>query len=114
MISLSDLSGQPSLGLRSWPSCFVTFVYREVVLSPQCANLCSPGCTGQHKLHYSADACFVLRMSKFLPQHVGRFKVNQDMMFIEDPPESLRCSCNIRNNDVVEFSRLLLCLLWIY
>ena len=33
-------------------------------------------------------ACFVLRMDKFLPQCVGRFKVNQDMMFIEGPPES--------------------------
>ena len=36
--------------------------------------------------------CFVARMDKFLPQRVGRFKVNQEMMFIEDPPEFLRCS----------------------
>lgn len=52
--------------------------------------------------------CFVLRMDKFLPQCVRRFKVNQDLMFIEDPSEFLRCSRNIGNDDVVTFSHLLL------
>ena len=81
MISPSDLSGHPCLSLRSWPSYVVPFVYREVVLFPQCTILYSPGCTDWHKLHYSADASFVLRMKKFLSQHVGGFKVNLDMMF---------------------------------
>ena len=36
--------------------------------------------------------CFVPRMDKVLLQHVGRFNVNQEMMFIEDPPEILRFS----------------------
>ena len=35
----SDVSGQQSLGLRSWPSCVVPFVYGEVVSSSQCTNL---------------------------------------------------------------------------
>ena len=30
------------------------------------------------------------RINKFLPRCDGRFKVNKDMMFIEDPPEFLR------------------------
>ena len=42
------------------------------------------------------------------------FKVNRDMIFIKDPPESLRCFCNIMNDSVFTFSRLLLCLLWIF
>ena len=41
--------------------------------------------------------CFVLRVDKFLPQHVGRFEVNWDVMFIEDPPEFLNYSLSIRN-----------------
>ena len=51
--------------------------------------------------------CFVLRVDKFLPQCVVRFKMNCDMMFIVDPPECLRCSCSIENEDVVRFSCLL-------
>ena len=39
--SLLDLSGQQSLDLRSRPSCVVPFIHGEVVLSPQCSNLCS-------------------------------------------------------------------------
>ena len=31
------------------------------------------------------------------------FEVNQDMMSIKDPPEFLRCSCDIRNDDAVVF-----------
>ena len=89
-------SGQQSLDLRSWPSCVVLFVYGDVVSSPQCTNLCIPGCTEQCKLHYSVYAwCFVLRVDKFLPQRVGRFAVNWDMMFIGEPPEFLRCSRDI-------------------
>ena len=46
--------------------------------------------------------CFVLWMDKFLPQCVGRFKVNRDMTFIKDPPVFLRSAmCCV--------SRLLLC-----
>ena len=56
------------------------FVYGEVVLAPQCANLCSPDCIQQHKLHSTCTTllmpgCFVLRMDKFLPQRVGRIEV---------------------------------------
>ena len=40
--SLSGQDGQQSLDLRSWPSCVVPLIYGEVVLSPQCTNLCSP------------------------------------------------------------------------
>ena len=46
--------------------------------------------------------CFVIKVDKFLLQHVGRFEVNQDVMFIDDPPEFVSFSCNIRNYDVVE------------
>ena len=53
------------------------------------------------------------RMDKFLPQRVGRIKVKKDMMFIDDPPEFLRCSRDIRNDDLVSFLRLFLCQLWI-
>ena len=41
-------------------------------------------------------------MNKYLPQHVGRFEVNRDMMFMEDPPESLRYPQNRGNDDVGE------------
>ena len=58
-------------------------------------TLCMPG-------------CFVLRMDQFLPHYVRGCKVNRDMMFIEVPPEFLRCSCNRGIDDVVMFSRLLL------
>ena len=47
-------------------------------------------------------------MDKFLPQCAGGFEVNQDMLFIKDPPEFLRCACDIRNYDNVTFSRLLI------
>ena len=50
--------------------------------------------------------CSDLRMGKFLPQRVGMFKGNGDMMFIKDPPEFLRCSCDIGNDDVVTFSHV--------
>ena len=43
--SPSAESGQSRLDLRSWPSCVVPLGYGKVVLSPQCTNLCSPGCT---------------------------------------------------------------------
>ena len=36
------------------------------------------------------------------------FEEKRDMMFIKDPPEFLRCSCDIGNDDVVMFSCLLL------
>ena len=65
-------------------------VYGEVVLFPRCTNLCSP------------------RMNKFLLHCVGRFKVNRDIMLIEGAPEFLGCSCDIKNDDVVRFSGLLL------
>ena len=42
----------------------------------------------------------------FLPQHVGKFEVNWDMMSFKDPAEFLRCSHDIANGDVVTFSRL--------
>ena len=54
--SPSDVCGQQSLDLRSWPSCVVPFVYGEVVLSPQCTNLCSPCCIEQHNIHNSVHA----------------------------------------------------------
>ena len=54
------------------------------------------------------SGCSDLRMDKFLPQCVGRLKVNWDLMFIEDSPESLRWSCDTRNDDFVTFSRLFL------
>ena len=50
--SASDVSRLQRLDLSSWPSCVVSFVYGEVVLSPQCINLCSSGYIEQHKLHY--------------------------------------------------------------
>ena len=84
-------------------------VYGEAVLFPQCTNLCSPGCIEQHKLHYSVyPGSFVIRMNKFLLHCVGRFKVNRDIMLIEGAPEFLGCSCDIKNDDVVRFSGLLL------
>ena len=44
-------------------------VYGEVVCSPQCTDLCGPGCTEQHTLHYSVYAwAFVIRMDKCQPQ----------------------------------------------
>ena len=60
-----------------------------------------------HNINYITlfmPECFVLRMDKFLPQR--GFEVNQDMMFIVDPPEFLRCS----SDEIVTFSRLL----WIF
>ena len=51
------------------------------------------------------SGCFVQRMDKFLPQCVGRFKVNQDMMFTKHPPE---CSCDRVNVNVATLSCLLL------
>ena len=47
-------------------------------------------------------------MDKFLSQCVGGFEVNQEMMFIKDPPEFPRCSYNRGNEDVVTFSHFLL------
>ena len=73
--------------IRLWRGCFAR----------QCTNVCSPGCIEQHKVHYFMPPCFVLRMDKFLPLCVGRFEVNQYMIFIEDPPEFLRR--DIRNED---------------
>ena len=35
---------------------------------------------------------FVLWMDKFLPQCVGRFEGNKDIIFFEDPPEFRRYS----------------------
>ena len=63
-LSPSDVSGQQSIALRSWPSCVVPFVYGEVVLSPQCTNLCSPGYIEQHKLHDSVYA-WVFKLWRF-------------------------------------------------
>ena len=48
--------------------------------------------------------CSVLRMDKLQPLRAGCFKVNQDMMFIEDPHVFLRYSYNIRNFDNIFFS----------
>ena len=70
--------------LRSWPPWVGTFIYGEVVL-----QICA-GLAALNSINYitlSTPGCFVLRMDKFLPQCVSRFNVNQDMMFIEDPPE---------------------------
>ena len=50
--------------------------------------------------------CSVLRKDSSL--RVSRFKVNQDMMFVEDPPEFGEMLPDIRKDDVVMFSRLLL------
>ena len=36
---------------------------------------------------------------------VGRFKINLDLMFIEDPPEFLRYSHDIKNDNVLKFFR---------
>ena len=95
----SHVSGQQSFDLRSWPSCVVALVYGEAVLSPQCTNLCRPGCIEQHRLHYSVHpGSFVLRIDKFLLHCVGRFKVNRDIVFIEGAPEFLRCSSDIGND----------------
>ena len=55
VVRLSDLV-KLSLDQRSKPSCAVPIIYEEVVLSPQCTNLCSPGCTVQQKLNDSAYA----------------------------------------------------------
>ena len=49
-----------------------------------------------------------MRMDRFLPQCVGRFEVNQDMMFIKDPPEFLRYSRDVGIDDVVMVSLHLL------
>ena len=54
-----------------WPSCAVPFVCGEIVLSPQCANLCSPGCTGQYQVHYSGNVwvlCVVAQRKMTCPQ----------------------------------------------
>ena len=32
------------------------------------------------------SGCFVLMMEKCLPQRVAGFEVNQDVMFVKDPP----------------------------
>lgn len=50
--------------------------------------------------YITLPGCFVLKMDKFPPRLVGRF----DVMFIEDPPEFLRYSREIGNDDVVHFS----------
>ena len=50
------------------------------------------------------SGCFVLRIDTFLPQGVGRFEVNRDMIPIEDTPEFLRCFRDIGNDDVTDFS----------
>ena len=47
------------------------------------------------------SGCSVLRMNEVLPQGVGGFKVDQGVIIIKDPPECLRCSCDIRNDYVV-------------
>ena len=64
--------GQQSLDLRSWPSCVEQFVYLEVVSSTHCKFV-------QSWLHLDSiksitlfmPEYFVLRMGKFLSQHVG-------------------------------------------
>ena len=94
---------------ESWPeelpSCVVTFVERMFCLtSVQMCTVLSALMSINYIILFM-PGCFVLRMDNFLPQCVGRFEVNQDMIFIEDPPEFLRC--NIRTDDVT-FFRLLL------
>ena len=42
-----------------------------------------------------------------MPQRVSRFEVNRDTMFIKDPPEILRRSCDIGIDDAFKFFRLL-------
>ena len=61
----------------------------ELAQLSQCTNRCSPGCT---ELHYSVNfwVFLFLEWTRFWLSH--RFKVNQDMMFPEDPPEFLRCA----------------------
>ena len=56
--------------------------------------------------------CCVLWMDRFLYQCVGKFKVNWDAMFIEDPPEFVIC-CVAGTSENVVFSSPL-CLLWIF
>ena len=83
MFLLQMLSGEQSLDLRSWPFCVVPVVlWRGCFVCPiYILYLCTPGCIEQHKLHYSVYACVLpLRREKFLPQLVGRFEVNRDMM----------------------------------
>ena len=91
---------------ESWPeellSCVVPFVYGELVLYLQCTNLCSPGCTEQHKLHYSVYNWV------FLLERVGRFKSEPRYDVYYRPSGVFRCSCDIGNDDVVTFSHLLL------
>ena len=97
------------MSVESWPEelglwCCMLFVYGEVVLLPQCTNLCSPGCIEQHKLHYTVYAwCFVLRMDKFLPQCVG-LKLTGTWCLLKIS----QMFCYIRNEYVVRFSHLLL------
>ena len=58
----------------------VTFVHEEVVLSPQCNNLCSPAAL--NIINYRTlfmSGCWVLRMDQVLDQCVGGFEVDQDV-----------------------------------
>ena len=57
--SSSDVRGQQSLDLRSWPSCVVSSVYGEVVLSLQCTNLYIASCIELHEL--STEYLFLTR-----------------------------------------------------
>ena len=82
-VSSSDVSGEQSLDPRSWPSFVVPFIYGEVVLTAQCTYCICAVLAALNIINYITllmPECFVLRRDKFLPQLVGRFEVNQDMM----------------------------------
>ena len=78
--SPSGVSAQQSPDLRSRPSRVVPFVYGEVVLSPHCTNLCSPGCIELHKLHYSVYAWVFCSASATQPiTNLKRMNINEDL-----------------------------------
>ena len=71
-----------------------------------CAFLAALNCI--HYITLLVPGCFVLRVDKLPSQCVARFEMHRDVVFVENPPEFLRYSCDIRNDDVVPFLCLFL------
>ena len=75
MISPSDVRGQQGLYLRSWPSCGVLLIYRDVVCLPNVQIRAFLAALYRNcYITLFISGCFVLRMDKFLPHCVGRFR----------------------------------------
>ena len=51
--------------------------------------------------------CLVLRVNQFLSKSVGWLKIYWDIMFGEDPPEFLRYSRDVRNDNTLSFLAVL-------